>query len=194
MRSSLLLLIPFLWIASCQFSKPNPLEVNIDQSVSFHLLPPKSFQISKAITQEVTIRYSDSDFTFITQIEIDSKRLIMVGLTPIGYPMFSIILSENSIQYERSPNIPKSLNPKFILADFQLIYSPIKILEQNLNLVKIFELNGITTGKQRNFTVKGKTIINIEYEKPSMWDGQVIYKHLNRGYSLIINTHSNESL
>ena len=189
------LLLMFI-IQACSSNNSGYFEVSVARNSALHLLPSASFNEDIVLTQHVSINYRDCSYEFIMQVEIDKTSFRMVGLSPLGYLLFSVILSNKEIQIEKSPSIPEILNPQFVLADFQLIFGGFDLLKSRLIKMDIEEKKISKTKKIRIFKRKNQQIIKVKYENKmsSRWDGTVAYNHLERMYSIMIKTHTNKKI
>ena len=90
----------------------------------FQLQSPASFGKHYTATQLATINYQDQKHELLFQLEIDPQRLVLVGLTPSGTRLFTIINDHKGIQSEGFKAVVEKVKPEYLLADIQIALWP----------------------------------------------------------------------
>lgn len=178
---------------SVQPAKTSPAnaEILINRDLHFLLLPAFAVDRPLSLTQSVKIQYEDKQYDFIARMEIADQSFKMVGITSVGIKLFSIDSADNYYEFETTSLIGKELNLTYLLADLQLAYWPVNMLNLQLQKDNAFiEINP----KQRLISKNNKVIIDIQYSNSNHWNKNITFKHLQRNYSVIINTLEMEYL
>lgn len=184
----LLILCASLWLAGCPLSQK---QVHITRQVSMALLPPVT--LGKAISASQVFRSTlrRKKVVFYVQLEVEATRVVMVGLTPIGARLFTIMYQRGRVEYQPAPFFKAPLQPKHILADFQLTFWPLTRVKEQLSKGHL-EVKEEAKHKRRirRYTYKnGREVIRITYTNPDdLWKGQVHFHHLERGYTFSVKT------
>jgi hypothetical protein len=192
---SILMIFFHLILAGCSHIKQHQQQsVEIAQGITLTLMSPAALGISQVLTQSVTIKHAGEEHNTLAQIEIDNHSLVLVGMTPLGNQLFSIEYRKNNWYYEVNPILSARIKPKYLLADFQLSYWPIELLQQHLSGGTIQLEKTLGAANKRAIYRDSKKIIDIRYEKSGLWKGQVDFRHLERDYSVSAKTLSVEEL
>jgi len=160
-------------------------KILINKNLNFLLLPAFAIKKPLSLTQTVQIKYADKQYDFIAQIEIADHSFKMVGLTNMGIKLFSIISTENYYDFKKSPLLGDEINLTYLLADLQLTYWPLNQLNKQLQLNNaLIE----TRSQQRLILHRDKPIIDIQFSNTDHWNTNITFTHLQRNYSVTINT------
>ncbi|GAA4360610.1 DUF3261 domain-containing protein [Kangiella marina] len=156
--------------------------VEIADGVQLQLLSSIPFDNGMTLTQSATAEYNDEHHDLIFQTEILSDKLTMVGLTPTGTRLFTIVMKDGMIDATGLSAMVDSIKPEYLLADLQLSLWPKRQLLQHLNNADLLEPNPL----KREIVNDGIPIITIDYSQPTKYQGTIRFNHLERGYSLVI--------
>lgn len=139
--------------------------------------------------QKAEISYKGSNQSVILQMEADTERLAMVGVTPVGKKMFEIDLIGGSSNYTVSPFSRLLLAPPVLLFDVQLIFWPLPIVRDRLGEVGVAVTERVEDGKTERILHTGDHLLGrIEYNGEIPRSGRIVYHNLDRGYTLEIET------
>jgi len=163
----------------------------INKNLYFSLLPALNIENPVSLTQAVSIQYKNQQHDFIAQLEIENNSFKIVGLTSMGITLFSIYSVGDSYEFKASPVLGDDINLQYLLADLQLTYWPVKKLNSHLK-----ENNALMNSNKtkRSLLHNNVEIINIEFSSKSRWNKNIIFKHLQRNYTINITTLSLEYL
>ena len=176
-----LLLLSSLLLGACTSHYQGQDErVLIADNVEFELVPTIPFKDGLTLTQSATVTYDKETHDLIFHTEIRNRTLTMVGLTPTGTRLFTIVTKEGEIRAEGFSSIIESIKPEFLLADMQLSLWPMEQLQANISGAKYSEINALT----RQMTTHNKALISIQYSDPEHLEGQIVFTHQQRGYTL----------
>ncbi|AOE50984.1 hypothetical protein KS2013_2280 [Kangiella sediminilitoris] len=162
----------------------------VAEEVGFSLLSSVPFEDGLRLTQSATAEYNNESHDLIFQTEIRQGNLAMVGLTPTGTRLFTIILKQGEITAEGLSAIVENIKPDYLLADLQLSLWPAAEIQQALSGGKIIT----APSGQRLITRNNQPIIQIEYSQQPAYEGTIRFNHLERGYSLYIEPLSIETI
>jgi hypothetical protein len=168
---------------ACSTIKP-PEAVNISNGVTYHLSSPKSFGKTVTLLQRIESIYQGKKSTFIANIEINAQKIIIVGFNQMGIKIFNLEWKGKgeAINFSMITN-HSTIKPEYILADLQLSYWPLKSVG---GVLKVEESDH--EGFQRIFKKRGKMIIKINADHKIPWKGKTNFEHLEKNYSLKIET------
>ncbi len=181
------LLISFLSSCSAPLKKEHsslPV-ITLDKNLNISLLPPMALDTAVSLTQSVSIDFNGQQHQFIGKLEISDHSFKMVGISHIGMKLFSIYSENNLYVLEASPTLGSQLDIEYLLADLQLIYWPVKKLNQQLQQTTA-SLKFDKLGRQ--LLNNNEPIITIRFTNNKQWNKDVTYKHLKRGYTVHIKT------
>lgn len=176
----LFLLITLLLGACTSHYQGQNERVLIADSVEFKLLPTIPFKDGLILTQSATVTYDQETHDLIFHTEIRDRTLTMVGLSPTGTRLFTIVTQEGQVRAEGFSSIIESIKPEFLLADMQLSLWPMEQLQANISGAEYLEINAVN----RLLKANNSTIISIHYSEPDHLTGQIEFTHQQRGYTL----------
>ena len=149
---------------------------------------PSELGFQGSLTQVVTGRFGEQTDQLRFEVNISDEQLVLVGLTSVGIPAFSLIYDgHDTISRTHLPgvNLP---DPAWILADFLLSNAPYAVLKpllsaQNLDIHEGAEVRQITN-------VEGEVLIEIRYEDVAQPRFAQDLRLQNRrlGYDLLVKT------
>ncbi|WP_108652846.1 DUF3261 domain-containing protein [Dongshaea marina] len=188
MRKNRILLICGLLLAltACSSIRQQaPSRVTLAKDHPFTLPQPNSYPQKITATQLVSGKYKQQTHSLQFQVEQSPERLVLVGISPWGGELFSANWDGKEIKTSSLPAVSKQLQPLYMLADFIITYYPAKVLSP------LLARGGMTlqdTPLTRSVLVDGKPLIQINYQYPDHWRGKITYRHIQRHYSLTIET------
>jgi len=163
--------------------KENP--VKIGKKATFNLLEPALFSANQiSMTQTVNAIYQNKPFNFITQIEIQPKqnKLIFIGISNLGVTLFKIIMQGQEIEFTGLEKVTSQLDPRRLLADFQLSLCSENIINQALNSAKLIINKNKTVEKRQLFEN------NLKLMEFVIVDKTIKIKHYQANYEIKIKT------
>jgi len=185
----------FLSISGCSIAPEKKSvsndNISINKNLTFSLLPALDIEKPVSLTQAVSIQHNDQKHNFIAQLEIENNSFKIVGLTNMGITLFSIYSVGNTYEFKASPVLGDDINLQYLLADLQLTYWPIKKLNSRLEASNAM-MNSSKT--KRTLLHNNVKVINIEFSNKNSWNKNIIFKHLQRNYTISITTLSLEYL
>ncbi len=137
--------------------------------------------------QQITIKFPDKQYSFNAQVEVSQNRITIIGLTPVHSRSFLITFENGLINYEQEPFFQYPVPPESIIADFQMISTPVDHYRKELlkHSINIEEKSAI-----RHFHKADITLAQVKFLKNQEYE----IKYLNTKYTIHIKTLSYEKL
>lgn len=176
-------------LSGCQLLvKPQP-----DSSVKPYLplLSAASLGQSIAAVQRFRGTYNGQQHVMLFQVEVEPNRLAMVASTASGSTLFSFVDQQGKQSSTVSVLLPSQTNPRFVVADFQLAFWPLKTIEQALS-ASAYHIKPTDLGRQ--LWRADELIATIRYSHLDPWQGQVSFEHHSNGYRYQVETLSVDNL
>jgi len=187
LRAALLLFSLCTTLSSCAVL--NWLDVS-KQAVLMPMAPPVG--PSRRVVQQITALWPDRKETLLCVLELDKQRIAMAGLSNDGLGLFNLTYDGETIVSDKSPLLPDSVAPEFIITDLQLAYWPVDVLQKNLN-ASSWRLEVDTT--HRRLYYQGNKMVEVNYPVPdAVWAKSVELINYRHNYRLQIKTISYEAL
>ena len=174
-------------LSSCAvLTKPDLLK----QPVLMPMAPPVG--PSRRVVQQITAQWPDRKETMLCVLELDKQRIAIAGLTNDGLSLFNLTYDGKTIVADKSPLLPDSVAPEFIIADFQLVYWPIAVLQESLQ-GSAWRLEVDTN--HRRLYYQGNKAIEVNYLVPdAVWAKSAELINHRYNYRLQIKTISYEAI
>jgi hypothetical protein len=174
-----------LLLSSCAFlTKP----YDVKQAVLMPMSPPVG--PSRRVVQQITALWPDRKEILLCVLELDKQRIAVAGLTSDGVSLFNLTYDGKTIALDKSPLLPDSVSPEFIITDLQLIYWPFTVLQKNL-LASSWRLE-IDKNHRRLYYQGNKTVEVIYLLPDAIWAKSVELINYRYNYRLQIKTISYE--
>ena len=183
------LILILLLLSGCLSKYQNSIEhVSVADTVNYTLLPTIPFSNGLTLTQSATVTYQDESHDLIFHTEITNRQLTMVGLSPTGTRLFTIMMQEGTVNAEGFSSMIDAIKPEYLLADLQLSLWPQEQINQNLSGANVEEVDSLT----RSLVQNNDTIIIIRYSEEERFKGDIQFTHHQRGYNLSLTPLSIE--
>lgn len=125
-------------------------------------------------------------------LELDKQRIAMAGLTKEGAGLFNLTYDGKKIVSDKSPLLPNSVSPEFIIADLQLVYWPVAVLQKSLE-ASPWRLEA--DKNHRRLYYQGNKRVDVTYLSPDpVWAKSVELINFRHNYHLRIKTLDYEAL
>jgi len=139
----------------------------------FVLLPPKKIEKPMDMAQFISASWQGGDFYFNAWVKADENGIEMTLFNELGANIGTLSYNEKLLNFS-SPVFPKSLNPEYIVADFQFCFYKTDALRKALEECGlVLEIDNSVRRIQKGNDI----IIEIELKKDT-----VIFKNNLRGY------------
>jgi len=180
MRITIFLL--WLLLSGCTLMQP-------EQSAGKPELMPMAQPLGPArrVVQQITAVWADRQESLLAVLELDARHIAMAGLSNDGLSLFNLTYDGNTVVSDKSPLLPESVAPEFIISDLQLVYWPIAELQKILPADWRLE----SDENKRILIVRNKKQVEVNYLSPDpVWPKAVELVNFQYNYRLNINTVS----
>jgi hypothetical protein len=187
LKAAMLLFFLCISLSSCAvLIKPDV----INQAVLMPMAPPVG--PSRRVVQQITALWPDRKETLLCVLELDKQRIAMAGLTNDGVSLFNLTYDSKTTVLDKSPLLPDSVAPEFIISDLQLVYWPVAVLQKNLH-GSSWRLE--VDSNHRRLYYQGNKVVEVNYLLPDpVWAKSVELINYRYNYRLQIKTISYETL
>jgi len=97
------------------------------------LAPFIGFAQPQRYTQTVTITRDGQDYRMLCVLELDERGLVLVAFTELGQRLFTLEYRSRKPKVDPSPVLPATFDANLVLGDLQLVYWPIRLLQESSN-------------------------------------------------------------
>jgi hypothetical protein len=171
-----------LWLSSCTLTQPEQISVKPELMPMARPLGP-----ARRIVQQINATWTDRQESLLTVLELDAKHIAMAGLSNDGLSLFNLTYDGRAVNLDKSPLLPESFAPEFIIGDLQLVYWPVAELQKILPAE--WELEVIEN--KRILTVRNHKRVEVNYLSPDpVWPKDVELVNFQYNYRLNIKTVS----
>jgi hypothetical protein len=147
---------------------------------------------SSRVVQQITALWQDRKETLLCVLELDKQGIAMAGLTNDGVSLFNLTYDGKTIVVDKSPLLPESVVPEFIITDLQLVYWPVTVLQKSLH-GSVWRLE--VDKSHRRLYNQGNKVVEVNYLLPDpVWAKSVELINYRHNYRLQIKTISYEAL
>jgi hypothetical protein len=142
---------------------------------------------TRRIVQQINAVWADREESLLAVLELDARHIAMAGLSNDGLSLFNLTYDGKTVVSDKSPLLPESVNPEFIITDLQLVYWPLAMLQKNLPAEWRLE----EVDKKRFLTIRNKKQVEINYlSSDPVWPKIVELVNFQYNYRLHIKTIS----
>lgn len=85
-----------------------------------------------SLSQMISMSHGQDNHELLTQLELSSQRMTLVGLAPLGQALFTLVYDGDTLQSEQSRLLGETFNAEYLMAIMQLIYWPTEQINQHL--------------------------------------------------------------
>ncbi len=155
-------------------------------------LSPVTLGHDLSLSQTVTGEYSDQTRTMRIELEVTSTRLVVVGLSSFGIPVFSLELVGDHVEATSTGSEELSLDPYQALSDIQLAYWPAEAVRVAL-ASKGLRLNvDATDSSRRVYSSDDLLMVEITYYPSASTPQEILIQHFDPTYKLRVTTIGGE--
>jgi hypothetical protein len=153
----------------------------------FLSLTPQSLGRNLSLSQLITGEYGGNTYRARYEVEIIGDRLTIVGLSPIGITLFTLVQEGAAITLDSRLKQIAGFDPRYTLFDLYLSYWPAEVLARAL------EQNGLTLdvdARKSSRTVRdtdGNTVAIVTYPPERNAGGITTIMHADPAYRLRIS-------
>lgn len=95
------------------------------------LAPFVGFAQPQRYTQTVMFTRDEQDYRMLCVLELDERGLVLAAFTELGQRLFTLEYRSQHPKVDRSPGLPPSFDANLVLADLQLVYWPLRLLQES---------------------------------------------------------------
>ena len=168
--------------------------VHLSPSLAWHLpslsVLPGDFQV----TQQAQAHYQGDSFELVFQIEKKHNQLAIAAMAPNGLLLIQLRYDGQHVTGSVSPLIRKKVSLPYLVSDLMLAFGKADQLRKALDTsdIRLSE-----SDHQRVISNQGQPLITISYNTQkdgANWPKNVVYNNKALGYSLTIETLSQQPL
>lgn len=199
-RLKTLAIVALLLLTGCSQTLQRQTCVELPSDVSYCLAPitgsgqnPQAAVAERSLTQKATIKTQLSQHELLTQLELTALQLTLVGLAPLGQPLFTLTYDDHQLISEQSALLGSQFKAEYLLAIMQLIYWDEDSINQHLQNGYIQSYNcdagycrRLYVDKQHS-VVDDEPIVTISYSQRDLWSANVKLNIDAANFELIIN-------
>ena len=153
------------------------------------LLSPKSLGKEISLSQIVTGRHKDDVTTMRFEIEINAEHIVVVGLSPLGLTLFTLVYEGGTqITAFKVNGSDRNFDPRFILFDIYLTYWPTDTLRRALEARGLSMQDNSGDGTRTVYDEHGLKIAKVIYSARSRIQDDTIIEHYDFPYTLNIRS------
>jgi hypothetical protein len=148
---------------------------------------PAAMGRSIEAVQMVSAHRDGKTMVFEAHLSITPERVLLVGVDPTGQRLMTVTWRGTGITVEKSPFLPKEVQPGAMLADLVALYWPEDVVRQ------VLAKSGATLTADaagRQVLLHGKPVLQATYQNGSSdpWKGGLHYRNLAWGYDIDVQT------
>ena len=155
-------------------------------------LQPESSSIDHQLTQKISFTHGDKHHELLTQLELSSEMMTMVGLAPLGQALFTITYDGEAVISKQNMLMGDEFKAEYLMAIMQLIYRPHPQVNPYFSQGQMQDIDCKVDGNNDSarcsaLIVKGEPAIHISYSKLDPWAADVILRFPTANISLSIS-------
>jgi Protein of unknown function (DUF3261) len=186
MPRGLAFLIMLAYLSGCAVLKPS------NDPEPDELIPMASpIGPARRIVQQITAVWSDRQETLLCVIELDKHHIAIAGLSNEGISLFNLSYDGKTLKLDKSPLLPVTFSPEFIIKDLQLVYWPQSALQKILPRQWRLEADD----HHRHLYHNNERRVDVDYLQPdTAWAKSVTLSNYRLHYQLHIKTIGYETV
>ena len=151
------------------------------------LLTPASLGKNLTLSQMVVGEFEDQKHSFHVEVEVMPARMAVVGLTPVGLPLFTLEQAEDEIFVETLGVEQFPFDPRHMLFNIQIAHWPEAALREK------YEEHGLVLRAPANQKMRevldgaGTLLVIVTYTGADKTGQDVLIEHFEPPYRLYIN-------
>lgn len=181
------ILATILIVTACAMTS-RPENVGKVSPQEFLSLSPASLGRSLSLSQLVTGEHDGRIYKFRYELDITPDHLAMVGLSPLGVTLFTILQENGQLTTEKHIKKDVKFDLRYTLFDLYLTYWPRDILQAALSRIRMQLYDAPDGSFRRVRDMRGEMIAEITYPPEHPRKGEIVIQHFNIPYRLRIET------
>jgi hypothetical protein len=151
-------------------------------------LAPASLGYSLTLSQVVASQYEGSTHSLRVEVEVSPERLVMVGVSHLGVPLFSLELDSGGLRTTALSAEALPFDPRYILSDFQLAHWPFALVAQDLERQGYRLVRGLQAAGRYVYDGERALVASVEHLRDGKQAGYMVIQHYDLPYKLLIHT------
>ena len=162
-------------LASCsqQFTRQSCMAIS---SQAQYCLAPTvnalNAQSDISLSQMISMSHGTDNHELLTQLELTSQRMTLVGLAPLGQALFTLVYDGHTLQSEQSRLLGDTFNAEYLMAIMQLIYWPTQQVNQQLTDAQLLDTPCASALCKQLVDADGEQI-SISYSELNPWQANI---------------------
>lgn len=149
------------------------------------LASPLAIDKAQSATQIVRGAFGSREMTMNSVLSVRDGIVTVIGLTSMGVRAFTLRYDGQQLHVDNNLPVPAQLTPERLVADIQLVYWPLKSLQQVLSPAG-YTLTEPTSGTRR-LRAGDRLIAEVHYQGEP-WQSRSWLVNLEHGYTLQIDS------
>jgi Protein of unknown function (DUF3261) len=146
---------------------------------------------ARRVVQQITAFWPSWEETLLCVLELDKQHIAIAGLSKEGISLFNLSYDGKALTLDKSPLLPVTFSPEFIIKDLQLVYWPQAELQKILPRQWRLEANN----HHRRLYYNNELRVDVDYLQPdAAWAKEVAVTNHRYHYRLHIKTLSYDAL
>ena len=150
--------------------------------------PPESLGRSLSLSQLASGQYGGEIYKIRYELDVTPERLAIVGLSPIGVTLFTIVHEKGELVVEMLAGNEVKFDPRYTLFDVYLTYWPTEVLRAALSRIRMRLEEAADGSFRRVRESNGEIIAEITYSSKHRKRDEIVIRHYNFPYQLHIET------
>ena len=167
------LLLCALLLSGCSQQFQRQTCVALSEALSYCLAPINEQVEQGAHSQTVQFSHDGQTHQLITELQIDKNTMTLVGLAPLGQPLFTIVYDGHRLISQQSNLLGKDFKAEYLMAILQLVYWPTDVINQHLSAGS-WQQHPCQLALCRQLTADNNDVVlNAEYSQIEPWQAAI---------------------
>lgn len=169
---AILFICAALLLSACAHKLDRQTCMALAQGVDYCLAPlPESAPVSQS--QLVKLKVKQARHQLLSQLDLMPESLTLVGLAPLGQPLFTLSYDGQRLTSEQSVLLGDQFKAEYLLGLLQLIYWQPEDVNRHLQGATLATYACDAAYCRRLYASDGETIMDIRYSQTSPWTAEV---------------------
>ncbi|MCL1143512.1 DUF3261 domain-containing protein [Shewanella gaetbuli] len=129
----LLVTVVMVSLSGCSQQLQRQTCVTLASNLDYCLAPISQAITADAYSQTVEFTHDEKSHQLLTELQIDHQTMTLVGLAPLGQPLFTIVYDGDTILSQQSSLLGEQFKAEYLMAMLQLAYWPLEEVNQSLS-------------------------------------------------------------
>lgn len=151
----------------------------------YPLMPPSAFGQDAMAHQQIQANISGQEYIFEAAVNIDSKVIELVMLSPLGQRIATLKYDGSEINVRLEKLAPAKFPFEDMIGIIEMIYSPMSALRDNFQGT---EWHVVQAENIRNIYYKQELVAIVQFGAATPMNGKVTYRNIPYNYHVTINS------